>query len=159
MERKWISARSQVIGRTKIRMMYELEAMYDDVVSFTVGEPDFHTPQHIVDACLASLANHRTGYAPNQGVLELRKAISERIAQTHGVVYDPETEILITAGGMNALRSAAGPCLTLMMKSSFPIPTGATICTIRCWKWQRRCRCRYGKRTTICTMWRPWSSM
>ncbi|MBR5022633.1 MAG: pyridoxal phosphate-dependent aminotransferase [Oscillospiraceae bacterium] len=107
MAKKWISKRSQVIGRTKIRMMYELETMYDDVVSFTVGEPDFHTPQHIVDACLASLENHRTGYAPNQGVMELRKAISERIAQTHGVVYDPETEIIVTAGGMNALRSAA----------------------------------------------------
>ncbi len=107
MERDWTSVRSKVIGRTKIRMMYELEMEYDDVVSFTVGEPDFHTPQHIVDACLASLANHRTGYAPNAGVLELRKAISERIAQTHGVTYDPETEVLVTAGGMNALRSAA----------------------------------------------------
>lgn len=107
MAREWISARSNVIGRTKIRKMYELEMQYDDVVSFTVGEPDFHTPQHIVDACLASLEAHRTGYAPNQGVLELRKAVSERITQTHGVTYDPETEVIITAGGMNALRSAA----------------------------------------------------
>ncbi len=107
MAKEWVSARSKTIGRTKIRKMYELEAQYDDVVSFTVGEPDFHTPQHIVDACLASLASHRTGYAPNRGVLKLREAVSERIAQTHGVTYDPETEILITAGGMNALRSAA----------------------------------------------------
>ena len=101
-----ISKRANTVGRTKIRMMYEMEAAYDDVISFSIGEPDFATPDNIVGACKASLDAHQTGYAPNQGVYRLREAIANRIFETHGVRYDPN-EILITAGGINALRAAA----------------------------------------------------
>lgn len=101
-----ISRRANAVGRTKIRMMYELEAQYENVISFTVGEPDFPTPDNIVRACKASLDAHQTFYAPNQGVYALREAVARRIRLTHGVRYTPE-EILITAGGMDALRMAA----------------------------------------------------
>jgi len=107
MKENLISRRANSVGRTKIRKMYELEKTLDSVISFTVGEPDFHTPEHIVRACEKALAEHKTGYAANQGVLELREAIADRTFETHGVKYDPETEILITAGGMNALRAAS----------------------------------------------------
>ncbi|MBQ2841349.1 MAG: pyridoxal phosphate-dependent aminotransferase [Oscillospiraceae bacterium] len=107
MKENLISRRANSVGRTKIRKMFELEKTLDNVISFTVGEPDFHTPEHIVRACERALAEHKTGYAPNQGVLELREAVAERTLKTHGVKYDPETEILITAGGMNALRAAS----------------------------------------------------
>ena len=106
MGRYFISDRANKVGRTKIRMMYELEAQFDDVVSFTVGEPDFPTPDNIVNACKESLDKHQTFYAPNQGVFELRSAIARRVKKTHGVEFD-ESEILITAGGMDALRMAA----------------------------------------------------
>ena len=102
-----ISRRANSVGRTKIRKMYELEMTLDNVISFTVGEPDFNTPEHIVRACEKALAEHKTGYAPNQGVFELREAIAERTLETHGVKYNPADEILITAGGMNALRAAS----------------------------------------------------
>ena len=101
-----IARRANRVGRTKIRMMYEMEAAYGDVISFTVGEPDFHTPENIVAACKASLDAHQTFYAPNQGVLPLREAIARRIRKTHGIQLDP-SEILVTAGGMDALRMAA----------------------------------------------------
>ena len=107
MKENLISRRANSVGRTKIRKMYELEKTLDNVISFTVGEPDFNTPENIVRACERALAEHKTGYAPNQGVLELREAIAERILETHGVKYNPENEILITAGGMNALRAAS----------------------------------------------------
>ena len=107
MKENLISRRANSVGRTKIRKMYELEKTLDNVISFTVGEPDFHTPENIVRACERALAEHKTGYAPNQGVFELREAIAERTLQTHGVQYNPENEILITAGGMNALRAAS----------------------------------------------------
>ena len=106
MAKNFISKRANMVGRTKIRMMYEMEMQYNDVISFTVGEPDFATPENIVDACKASLDAHQTGYAPNQGVLALREAVARRILKTHDVHYDP-SEILITAGGMDALRMAA----------------------------------------------------
>ena len=107
MKENLISRRANSVGRTKIRKMYELEKTLDNVISFTVGEPDFHTPENVVKACEKALAEHKTGYAANQGVLELRRAISDTIFKTHGVRYNPETEILITAGGMNALRAAS----------------------------------------------------
>ena len=98
------SQKSKLIGRTKMRMMYELEKEYEDVISFSVGEPNFHTPENIVNACKRSLDAHQTGYAPNQGVVELRRAVGEKIKTTHGVDYDV-SEILITSGGINALRA------------------------------------------------------
>lgn len=100
------SKRANSVGRTKIRMMYELEREFENVISFSVGEPDFPTPENIVEACKRSLDAHQTGYAPNQGVPELRRAIARTVERTRGVHYD-ESEVLITAGGMNALRTAA----------------------------------------------------
>ena len=100
-----ISRMANAVGRTKIRMMYELAQTLDDVISFTVGEPDFPTPQNIVDACKRSLDAHQTGYAPNQGVVELREAVAEHLRKTRGVAYTPD-EVIITAGGINALRAA-----------------------------------------------------
>ena len=107
MKENLISRRANSVGRTKIRKMYELEMTLDNVISFTVGEPDFNTPENIVRACEKALAEHKTGYAPNQGVFELREAIVERTLETHGVKYNPVDEVLITAGGMNALRAAS----------------------------------------------------
>ena len=106
MPERFISKRANMVGRTKIRMMYEMEKQYPDVISFAVGEPDFPTPENIVAACKESLDAHQTGYAPNQGLLKLREAVSRRVKKTHGINYDP-SEILITAGGMDALRMAA----------------------------------------------------
>lgn len=100
------SKRANSIGRTKMRMMFELERKCKNVISFSVGEPDFHTPENIVEACKRALDEHRTGYAPNQGVEELRRAAARRIKRTHGVDYDI-SEIIITSGGINALRAAA----------------------------------------------------
>lgn len=101
-----ISKRANSIGRTKMRMMFELERECENAISFSVGEPDFHTPENIVDACKRALDAHQTGYAPNQGVPALREAVARRMKRTHGVDYDI-SEILITAGGINALRAAA----------------------------------------------------
>jgi len=110
MSDKYISKRANSVGRTKIRMMYELEATLDDVVSFTVGEPDFHTPENVVEACKQSLDKHETFYAPNQGVVELREAVARRVKKTHDISYDV-SEIIITAGGIDALRMAAEACI------------------------------------------------
>jgi len=104
--KKRISIRANSIQRTKIRTMYELQEEYENVISFAVGEPDFATPSHIVSACVKAIYEGKTGYAPNSGIPELKKAISDHIYNTHGVRYDWNKEVLVTAGGMNALRSA-----------------------------------------------------
>ena len=81
-------------------------ALGNKMVFFQIGEPDFTTPQPIVNATVAALQQNRTHYAPNRGVLALRAAISRDIASKTGITYDPETEILVTVGGAEALNNA-----------------------------------------------------
>ena len=66
----------------------------------TLGEPDFHTPQQVKDACGVALENNKTFYAPTMGVAELRREISAFEKQLNGVDYD-ENEIMITTGELN----------------------------------------------------------
>ena len=71
----------------------------------TLGEPDFHTPQQVKDACGVALENNKTFYAPTMGVAELRREISAFEKQLNGVDYD-ENEIMITTGSTEAIMSA-----------------------------------------------------
>lgn len=68
-----------------------------DMVKFTVGEPDFNTPEHIKKAAEASIANNHSHYAPSNGTASLRKAASEFLAKKYDQKYDPD-EILVTNG-------------------------------------------------------------
>lgn len=75
------------------------------VVKLQVGEPDFSTPRHVIDASIASLEECDTHYAPNRGIFSLREAVSEKLKKDNGIAYNPESEILI----LNGLRR--GPFL------------------------------------------------
>ena len=68
-----------------------------DIVKFTIGEPDFNTPEHIKKAAEASIANNHSHYAPSNGTPGLRKAAADFLAEKYGQKYDPR-EILITNG-------------------------------------------------------------
>ena len=57
-----------------------LQAAGEDVCGFAAGEPDFDTPEHIKDACIAALRAGKTKYAPTPGIEPLRQAIAERYA-------------------------------------------------------------------------------
>ncbi|ELY99690.1 aspartate aminotransferase [Natrialba chahannaoensis JCM 10990] len=79
----------------------ELEQDGADVVDLSVGEPDFPTPQNIVDAGQEAMDAGHTGYTTSAGILELRKAISEKLA-ADGLDHGPE-EIIVTPGAKQAL--------------------------------------------------------
>lgn len=68
-----------------------------DIIKFTIGEPDFNTPEHIKRAAESSIANNHSHYAPSNGTPGLRKAAAEFLAEKYGQKYDP-SEILITNG-------------------------------------------------------------
>jgi aminotransferase len=76
-----------------------------DVISLGVGEPDFDTPERVVEAGVRSLRSGRTHYSSNFGTLELREALSVHLARLYGVTYDPEREIVITVGASEALAA------------------------------------------------------
>jgi aspartate/methionine/tyrosine aminotransferase len=68
------------------------------LVSLMRGEPDFHTPAHIVEAAAAAARAGRTAYPNNQGEPSLRQAVAQALLAGTGQDYDPEQEILITTG-------------------------------------------------------------
>lgn len=78
----------------------------EDVISFAAGEPDFPTPEPIKENVIQCLNENMTHYTSNRGALSLRKAIAKRLREEIGVSYSPETEILVTTGGAEAIHHA-----------------------------------------------------
>ena len=76
------------------------------VISFSAGEPNFNTPEKIKQATIRALENNLTHYSSNRGVLELRKEIAIKALAETGNSYDPETEILVTNSGAEAINHA-----------------------------------------------------
>jgi aspartate aminotransferase len=75
-----------------------LEAQGKDIIHLEIGEPDFPTPQHIVDAGKKALDEGWTHYGPSQGLPELREAIAEYISTTRGIDVKP-ANVCVTPGG------------------------------------------------------------
>jgi len=86
-----------------IRKISNLVSTYKDALTLTIGQPDFPTPQHIMDAGKAAIDAHKTTYTPNPGMLELRQAAAAFVSGKYGLSYRPETEVIVTAGASQAL--------------------------------------------------------
>ncbi|MGN1045179.1 MAG: pyridoxal phosphate-dependent aminotransferase [Candidatus Methanomethylophilaceae archaeon] len=76
-------------------LVSKLRAEGKDVISFSLGEPDFSTPENIVDACVESLRSGFTHYTPSMGIPELRKAIAESTKAKNGIPCDA-SNVLVT---------------------------------------------------------------
>ncbi len=108
MAHQYLSRRMSAIKPSGIRKFFDIVAtMKDNVISLGIGEPDFTTPAPIVNAGIRSLEKGETHYTSNLGIIELRRALSAHIEAMYGVSYDPDTEVLITVGGSEALNLAA----------------------------------------------------
>ncbi|MDE3090446.1 MAG: aminotransferase class I/II-fold pyridoxal phosphate-dependent enzyme [Chloroflexota bacterium] len=77
-----------------------------DVISLSIGEPDFVTPDRIRQAGVESIQRGETKYTSNSGTVELRRALSDHLAARYHIRYDPEAELLITVGVSEALHCA-----------------------------------------------------
>ncbi|HOI61591.1 MAG TPA: pyridoxal phosphate-dependent aminotransferase, partial [Methanoculleus sp.] len=76
-----------------------------DVISLSIGEPDFDTPAHIKDACIDALRRGETHYAPSAGIPELTGAIAEKITRENGFSAKPD-EVIVTCGAKDAIYEA-----------------------------------------------------
>lgn len=74
-----------------------------EVLVFSIGRPDFDTPEHIKMAAKEAMDKGAVHYTHNRGILPLREAIAEYLKQQNGLDYDPNTEIMVTAGAQEAL--------------------------------------------------------
>ncbi|MFI3206369.1 MAG: aminotransferase class I/II-fold pyridoxal phosphate-dependent enzyme [Clostridia bacterium] len=86
-----------------IRKFFDIANEMEDVISLSVGEPDFHTPWHIREAGIKSLEGGRTRYTPNRGYMELREEIAKYMQRRYNVSYKAETDVLVTVGGSEAI--------------------------------------------------------
>jgi aspartate/methionine/tyrosine aminotransferase len=76
-----------------------------DVINFGQGDPDLDTPPHIIRAAQEALEQGYTHYTPIKGLSELRAAIARKLAADNGITVDPEQEVIVTSGAMEALFS------------------------------------------------------
>lgn len=126
-----------------IRKFFDMLTDAKDVISLTVGQPDFVTPWHIRDAAITSLQKGKTYYTSNSGTLELREEICNYMKRRHSLSYSPENETLVTVGGSEAIDLAIRACVGCGDEVIIPVPSfvcygpivtlaGGTPVTIEC---------------------------
>jgi len=103
---RFLSKSVQNLRPSGIRRYFDIAATMEDVVTLGIGEPNFVTPQHIVDAGINSLETGQTGYTSNAGLYELRAAIASHIQNRYNLTYSADTEVLVTVGVSEALYLA-----------------------------------------------------
>ena len=86
-----------------IRRFFALAHEMPDVINLSVGEPDFTPPRHALEAGWQAAKEGKTHYAPTNGIPELREALSQKAYREYNLSYDPNSEILITVGGSEAV--------------------------------------------------------
>ena len=96
----------QSVKPSGIRRFFDIVNEMDNVISLSVGEPDFQTPWHVREAGIKSLELGRTWYTPNRGFKELRAEISKFYERKYGLSYDPDEEVVVTVGGSEAIDIA-----------------------------------------------------
>jgi aminotransferase len=104
--RKFVASHLREIPRSGIRDFFEIVRTRADVISLSIGEPDFVTPWHIREASVFALDRGSTSYTENLGMLDLRKEIARYLKSAFRVSYNPVEEILITVGVSEALDLA-----------------------------------------------------
>ena len=101
-----LSTMAEGIKPSLTRTLFNMAKAYDDVIDFTLGDPDVPTHQKIKDAGCKAIQDSKTRYSQNAGLLELREVISDYYIRKEGFEYDPNSEIMVTVGAMEGLYLA-----------------------------------------------------
>ena len=98
-----ISDMANRIQPSLTRKLFDMAKQYEDVIDFTLGDPDYETPDYIKKAGCDAILGGKTKYSANAGLQELRNVIATRIKKETNIVYNPEKEIQITVGAMEGI--------------------------------------------------------
>ncbi|WP_412062904.1 pyridoxal phosphate-dependent aminotransferase [Rubrivirga sp. IMCC45206] len=101
-----LSERIRSVPPSGIRRFFEIAATMDDVISLGIGEPDFVSPDPILQAAHRGLDAGKTGYTANLGLAELRVAIADEMDRLYGLTYADKDEIIVTVGASEAMTIA-----------------------------------------------------
>ena len=103
---KILAGKAKQIKPSGIRKFFDLAGTMEGCISLGVGEPDFKTPWMVRDAGIKSLERGKTWYTSNAGLTEMRREAANYLARRFDLQYDPETEMLVTVGGSEAIDLA-----------------------------------------------------
>lgn len=103
---KYLNDHIKTVKPSGIRKFFDIANEMDDVISLSIGEPDFQTPWHIRDEGIKSLEKGKTWYSPNRGFMELRQEIANYYERRFGIPYDAKEQTLVTVGGSEAIDLA-----------------------------------------------------
>ena len=106
-----------------IRKLFDIAATMDGVISLGIGEPDFPTPWHVRNAAIQTLEKSRTKYTANAGMAELRAEISAYLERRFQLTYSPDSQILVTVGGSEAIDLAMRTFLQPGDEVIVPLPS------------------------------------
>lgn len=111
---------SQTLAMTKLAR--ELKEKGKDIISLSIGEPDFDTPENICLAATLAMTKGQTHYTPVSGTLELRQAISDKLLRENKLEFSP-TEIIVSNGAkqslLNAVLSLVNPGDEVLLPAPF----------------------------------------
>ncbi len=120
---KIISKRVADIKPSGIRKFFDMLTDMEDVISLTVGQPDFVTPWHIREEAIESLKQGKTYYTGNSGLPELKKSISDYLDRRFALNYAPTNEIIVTVGGSEAIDLAVRAIIDTDDEVIIPVPS------------------------------------
>ena len=103
---KLLAAHARELKPSGIRKFFDVAGTMEGCISLGVGEPDFKTPWMIRDAGIKSLERGKTWYTSNAGLAEMRREIGRYLERRFDLQYDPDTEMLVTVGGSEAIDLA-----------------------------------------------------
>ena len=103
---KYLNRSIRSVSPSGIRKFFDIANEMDDVISLSIGEPDFQTPWHIRDEGIHSLIKGKTWYSPNRGFAELLNEITRYYERRFGLTYSPTDQTLVTVGGSEAIDLA-----------------------------------------------------
>lgn len=105
-----LSNLSKVISPTLSRQLFMMAKQYDDVIDFTLGDPDLLTPKAICDAAYNAAINGKTRYAPNAGLPALREAIAKQVSKESRIEYTANN-VTVTIGATEAVYMSFMACI------------------------------------------------
>ncbi|MFT8321241.1 MAG: pyridoxal phosphate-dependent aminotransferase [Bacillus sp. (in: firmicutes)] len=105
-----------------IRQFDEEVSSIKDMIKLTLGEPDFHTPDHVKAAGIEAIVQNFTHYTGMSGLIEVREAVSQFFVKKYGITYKPESEIIVTIGATEAISASLLAILEEGDKVLLPAP-------------------------------------
>lgn len=123
-----LNSRIKNVKPSGIRKYFDIANEFEDVISLSVGEPDFKTPWHIREEGIRSLEQGKTRYTPNRGFGKLRQEITNFYRRKYSLDYVPETDVLVTVGGSEAIDL----CLRVLIEpgDEILIPEPSFVCYV-----------------------------